>query len=204
MNYLKKQINLKKTINFFSEYKIILSFQYNNLTVKEWCDFKLKLQKLKKIGILFTKNTLMKKVQESTKLTNTIKYNNKLNSTLKHDIIVENNIKKNFFFQGPSVIVGCETIEELEYIFNLIKSSPNIILLGGWLETQPLTHLDLTKLLQVNTSSYNRLISLFANTTTFHDILNQHLKFHTFSLPAFSLINCLIILHYKKANQEIN
>jgi ribosomal protein L10 len=82
MNYLKKQINLKKTINFFSEYKIILSFQYSNLTVKEWCDFKLKLQKLKKIGILFTKNTLMKKVQESTKLTNTIKYNNKFNEEI--------------------------------------------------------------------------------------------------------------------------
>ena len=55
----KQSIAFLKTQNFLQTYPIILFFQHNNLSVKQWLDLGIQLKNFQDTDILVLKNTLI-------------------------------------------------------------------------------------------------------------------------------------------------
>ena len=114
----KNVYSLENTKNFFKEYPIILIYQHNNLTVKQRIDLKVQLQTFNNIKTLTVKNSIVDRLCFSS---------------------LQN------LLQGPIILVGCHNLEELKYIWGILKTSPSFLFVGSEFNNKIYTHLDLKK-----------------------------------------------------------
>ncbi len=164
----KKTINKIKTENFIKEFPILLALQHNSFTVSDWFEWKQKIQKshssnqsngkISEIEILNIKNSLFKKIVESSDASQNIK-SEYLNSV----------------FQGPLFLIGCKNDDHLHFLWNSLKSNPKLIFICCISNNQLLNHLDFEVLLKTNFTVYQNLLTSLDKKTEFFNILSSSL-----------------------------
>lgn len=177
----KKNIySIVKTKKFFEEYPLILLYQHNNLTVKQHIDLKIQIQSLlsksqenlETIKILTVKNSIIEKVFTLSK--------DKVPALLKKDRIQKNTENNQFtdskntlafssVLQGPLFLLGCQNREQVQSIWNVLKSRPSFLFLGCKSNNQIYTHLDMEKSLQLNNTIYYDFLFVLDNHLRFQD-----------------------------------
>ena len=151
----KNFYSLEKTLSFFQEYPIILIYQHNNLTVKQHIDLKIKLQQQDNVKTLIVKNSILEKVCSS--LGQDIK--NSTYQDSRDKVKIDNNENKlQNLLQGPVFLLGFHQLEELKTIWDILKMTPNFVLLGGQVYNQLYTHLDIKSSLELNNTIYHDLL----------------------------------------------
>lgn len=184
---IKKKIDLLKTKNILEKYSIILFFQHNNCTVADWSKLKSNVTQFDNTKIYIIKNSIVQKI------------------LLNDNVYSEKEIKN--LFQGPNFLIGCNNLDQVDYVFKLIQSNSNIIFLGGFYENQIINHLDLEKLLQLKNQgiSVNGFLEQIFSTnySIYLNLLrcvNSNLDLNCLTIPKYQLIYCLDQLKNKKKN----
>ncbi len=158
----KNFYSLEKTLSFFQEYPIILIYQHNNLTVKQHIDLKIKLQQQDNVKTLIVKNSILEKVCSSLlQDINNSTYHSSCTvwSNSRDKIKINNNENKlQNLLQGPVFLLGFHQLEELKTIWDILKMTPNFVLLGGQVYNQLYTHLDIKSSLEINNTIYHDLL----------------------------------------------
>ena len=184
----KKKIDLLKTYSLLDKYPIILFFQHNNLSVTDWSKLRTNVAKIKDTKILITKNSIVEKVLLDTN-------QNKNLSTPLNEFM---GTKIKTLFQGPNFILGCHNLDQLDMIWKYIKTTSNIIFVGGLFENQVITHLDLEKLLELKNYGVSKnmlLQELLYNTlninSSFMRLLKDSMNINSVTMIPITLLNCL-------------
>lgn len=181
----KKSITFLKIENFLNTHPIILFFQHNNLSVKQWLDFRIQLKNFENIDILVLKNTLIENLlaQLSTH------EKNKLAS----------------LFQGPCFALGLSNSSQIQDVLKVINKKPTVFLLGGIFENQPLNHLDISKILELNFNVYPQFISNLDQSSQLYNVLSSPLNntYKELNQVPYNLLQCLQILQLKKQGDFI-
>lgn len=177
----KKNIySVEKTKKFFEEYPIILIYQHNNLTVKQHIHLKIQIQSLlsksqenlETIKILTVKNSILDKVFTLSK--------NKVPALLKKDQVQKNGENKQFvvskktsafstLLEGPLVLVGLQNEEQVQSIWNILKTRSSFLFLGCKSNNQIYTHLDMNKSIELNNTIYYDFLFVLDNQLRFQD-----------------------------------
>jgi hypothetical protein len=221
MNSLKNIYNLEKTLNFFKKYPVILMYQHNNLTVKQIINLKVELQIFDNIKILIAKNSIVDRFflenvfylflqsvffygVKKDKRHNVKKDKNQIGCLLKNkqniqkEKIIGNGIQN--LIQGPLLLIGCNSMEEVQKISMILKASPSFLFLGSLYNNQIYTHLDFQKSLELNNNVYYEFLSVYDQLLNFYNIINYQnmlqnsVVFHNL----FSICNLLKIQLEKK------
>lgn len=177
---IKKNITVLKTTEFFYAYPIVLFLQHNNLSVKEWSTLRIHLKHLENAEMLILKNSVIENIIA------TENYHNK-------EILQS-------MFQGPCLAIGCFELSQLIKIMEIIKKTSKILTVGAIIEKKILTHLDLNKLITLNTSVYNSLLNNFSYSSIFYNTLQNSLNFEILQQTQRNLMYCLSILQTTKKN----
>lgn len=178
----RKIRNKKKTENFIKQYPIIFLIQHHNFSVIDWFNFKQNLQEIlsnssnnlstSQIEILNRKNSLLKKV---------------LNQSFKGK-----NLKSlDSLFQGPNFLLGCENDDHLKIIWNSINSNSKLLFISCFYRNTLLNHLDLSILLETNSSIYSNLLYNLNKTNEFFDTLQNVKEISPLYFIQSNLINVL-------------
>ena len=141
MSALKKKIRSHSISNFLEKNLLLFFFNYNHVTIQEWRVIKNHFSKIKNVSKVVVKNQIADNVIKKK----TIKPFEKL-STL---------------FQGPTLLIGMNSPEECEILFNIIKKHKKLIFVGGLYQGQYINHLDLPSILKGEIRVYTNLINLF-------------------------------------------
>ena len=218
---LKKWLINQKGAKILNEFSILLHFQYNNVSTKEWHFLKNELKQIEEVSSLVIQNKIAEKIIEKIQdskanslensnstekkrdYRNPIKnkienYNHQ--STLSHSTLslnhnhdykgLVNKVDRLFIFdervknlfQGPTFLIGCNTIEQLKKIKNLMKNFSNFIFIGGVYKNQTISHYTLEKLVKLDESVKLELIyclkSKLASLNFLKNNLSQKLFFH--------------------------
>lgn len=185
----KKKINKIKTQKFLDEFSIKLLLQYNNFSVKDWFEFKQKIQEISEnsVEILNVKNSLLKKSLLTCKISNLEDFNaeNKLNSLC----------------QGPNFIIGCKNDNYLKSIWNYLNSNSKLIFITCLYKDQILNHLDLELYFKTDFSIYSNLFQILDKKTELSNTLEYHLKMYPLFLIQSNSIQILDILKQSKTKQ---
>lgn len=206
MTSKKKKISVLKTKNFFEKYPILLFLQHNNCTTKDWSDFK-----KKNVEFLVLKNSIPKIVRclendqaESIKSSPNQRFGANWNNTSGNDKVLGNSNfsalsydKVNALFQGPSIALGCRDIEQLDKVWTFLKSQSNLVFVGGFLQNQVLNHLDIEKLLKINHSIYNVLLSQLNVQNELYGTLKKSLNLNYLNQISQSFLNTLSVIGQK-------
>ena len=191
----KKKINKIKTETFLEKFPILFLLQQNNFTVNDWFDFKQKIQEIqdqsdskiknlengKKIEILNIKNSVFKKILE----TSTNVENSKSNSLSS-------------ILQGPNFIIGCENDAQLNSIWKCVRSNKKLVFISCLYQNQLINHLDLEILLKANSSVYQTLLHQFDKKTELYSVLNQNLTLRPLISVQLDFLNVLNVIKEKK------
>jgi hypothetical protein len=132
--FIKKKIDYSKTRDILKKYPIILLFQHNNCTVTDWYKLKTNIAQYspqQQSKILCIQNSVANKIFST---------DSRFSSTCP---------KAQNLFQGPNLLVGCTTLDQLDNIWNCISYNSQIIFVGGFYQNIHLTHLDLKVLQQL-------------------------------------------------------
>lgn len=182
MIHHKKKINKLKTENFLNEFPIVFLLQHNNFTIKDWFDFRQKLQEIDGdcIQILNVKNSLLKK-----------------------SLLTVNSEKKALFLcQGPNLILGCKDEAQLKSIWSFLNSYSKLIFISCFYKKQILNHLDLEIYFKTTNSIYSEFFEILDRKTQLSFLLEQSLQlqplFHI-QRNSISVFECLKqrLLNYK-------
>ncbi len=155
INY-KKKINKIKTQHILDEFSIKILLQHNNFTVKDWFDFKQKIQEISNdsVEILNVKNSLLKK--------SLVTFTNEENSQ--------------FICQGPNFILGCKNDIHLKAIWKEIQSHSKLLFISCFYHKKLLNHLDLELFLKTDFSIYLQFLNILDKKTDLSNTLQYHLK----------------------------
>lgn len=177
INY-KKKINKIKTQNFLDEFSIKFLLQHNNFTVKDWVDFRQKIQEVSEnsVEILNVKNSLLKK------------------SLLT---FYDKELSKNLC-QGPNFLIGCKNHNKLIPIWNFLNSNYKLIFISCFYKDQLLTHLDLEILLKTDLSIYSNFTKVLEKHIDLFNTLNYHLNMHPLFMVQSHSITVLELLKESK------
>lgn len=180
----KKTINKIKTENFIKKFPILFGLQHNSFTVNDWFDFKQKIQnsseingKVLDIEILSIKNSVFKKIVETTNG----------NESLKGDSV-------HSLFQGPLFLIGCKTDDQLDFVWNSIKSNPKLIFICCIYNKKLLNHLDLNILLKTDSSIYQTLLNSLNQKTELYTTLKSPLINHPLNLIQQNILTQLSLI----------
>lgn len=173
---LKKEISLQKELDVLTKNSFLLFYQFNNVSSSKWKLVKNEVRKegkidhlifqnktaaialqaqesqqLEKFPLFKTKDILKDKraklsdpkaVQEHSKRVLPVLEKQEL---LKLDrMSIDKKIKN--LLQGPTFVLGCETIEQLVPIHKLLKNFSNFLFIGGLYNNQFVTHYSIEKL----------------------------------------------------------
>lgn len=178
----KKKINKIKTQNFLDDFSIKFLLQHNNFTVKDWSDFRQKIQEISdnSVEILNVKNSLLKK------------------SLLPfHDKELFKNL-----CQGPNFLIGCKNHNRLKPLLTFINSNSKLVFISCFYKDQLLTHLDLEILLRTDFSIYSTFTQILEKQTDLFNTLEYHLKMHPLFLIQSNSITVLDFLKQSKLNKK--
>jgi len=127
-----------------------------------------------------------------------------LKNTLIENILAQNYTEEqnkiSSIFQGPCFALGLSNSSQIQDILKLTNKIPPIFLLGGIYENQPLNHLDISKILELDLSVYPKLISNLDQSSQLYNVLLSPLNITCLELNQISsnLLHCLDILKLKK------
>jgi ribosomal protein L10 len=179
----KNIYSLEKTKKFFQEYPVVLIYQHNNCTVKQRIDLKIKLQQLDSVQTLTIKNSIISKILNERDRNLYVNTDNtpkvEMNSHLQHQFQVEK------LFQGPLLVLGCHDTQELKKLCIILNTLPSFIFLGGRIDNEIYTHLDIQKSLEINNDIYYELLNIFNKQLNFQNIVPYNVLFsilHTLHL----------------------
>ena len=172
---MRKNITILKTTDFFYAYPIMLFLQHNNLSVKEWSTLRIHLKQFdNKVNMLVLKNSVIENI-----------------------IVTENYQNKESLqsmFQGPCLAVGCFELPQLLKIMELVKKNSKILTVGAIVEKKIFTHLDLNKLITLDNTVYNSLLTNFSQSTLFYSTLQNSINFEILQHNQRDLLYCLSCL----------
>lgn len=203
----KKKINKLKTENFLNEFPIIILLQHNNLTVNDWFDFKQKIQEIsgyskdndKSIDLSVNSTPTTSNCNQVNEKSSNVEILNIKNSLLKkilltsHSTKIYNSCEESLksLCQGPNLIIGCRTTNQLNSIWNFINSNSKLIFISCLYKNQLLNHLDLKILLKTNLSIYLNLFQNLDIKTDLYNTLQNPLLLHPLFLVQYNFINTL-------------
>ncbi|WP_233168325.1 hypothetical protein, partial [Paenibacillus roseus] len=110
----------EKTLDFLENYDYVFFIQWTPQDKEIWSSFKKKCYAVDTISLLTTKNSVF------------------LNMEI--DSLPQ--------IEGPNIFLGCNDYTKLNLIFNIIKSTPNLILIGTRINSYLYNHLDLNTYFQ--------------------------------------------------------
>lgn len=117
-----KQLQIEKTKHFIKNNKYIFFLHWTPLTTSEIKQFKQKFNLNKKelntVSVLKIKNTIFSNTNNFSDL----------------------NLPK---IEGPNLFLGCSSEQSLKQVYNLLKKTPNIIIIGATINNMNLNHLEL-------------------------------------------------------------
>ena len=156
MTNYKKKINKIKTQDFLDEFSIKILLQHNNFTVKDWFNFRKKIQEISNdsVEIFNVKNSLLKK--------SLLTFTDEKNSQ--------------FVCQGPNFIIGCNNDKHLKSIWKEIQSHSKLLFISCFYNKKLLNHLDLKLLLNTDSSIYLQFLHTLDKKTEFFNTLQHHLN----------------------------
>lgn len=177
----KKKINKIKTQNFLEKFSINLLLQHNNFSVKEWFDFKQKIQEISgnTVEIFHVKNNLLKKSL--------------------HDLYNDENLE--FLCQGPNFILGCKDETHLKLIWKEIQSNSKLLFISCFYHKKLWNHLDLELFLKTDSSIYLQFLHTLDKKTLLSSTLQYPLQLY----PLFLLQSqCITVLESLKESKKEN
>lgn len=147
-----KQLQIEKTKHFLKNNKYIFFLHWTPLTTSEIKQFKQKFNFNKKeintISILKVKNTIFSNTNEFSDL----------------------NLPK---IEGPNLFLGCSSEQSLKQVYNLLKKTPNIIIIGAFIQNMNLNHLELEVYFN---KIYNQNVH-YNLTTTLNNLVSSNTNF---------------------------
>ena len=176
----KTKINKIKLKTLLKKFPILVVIQHNNLTVKDWFELKQQINSLSpQLASDFMLNERLEYSQPNLKILS-IK-----NSLLKYVLLETHSTQGNSFndtlvktlCQGPNLLIGCQSVEQLQSLFKLVNTSTKYLFISCFYNNQLLTHLDLKALLKTNSSIYQRFISCLDKKTELYNTLQTYLEF---------------------------
>lgn len=199
MTSKKKKIRKITCKNFFEKYSILLFLQHNNCTTKEWSEFK-----KKNIEFLVLKNSIPKIIRCGSLKEKSKTESNQMstkNNILAHgkgiNLYTPRHDQVDLLFQGPSIALGCRDIDQLDQVWTFLKSQSNLVFVGGFLENQTLNHLDIEKLLKINYSIYNVLLSQLNVQNELYRTLKNSINLNYLNQIPQSFLNTLSVISQK-------
>nr|YP_009476567.1 ribosomal protein L10 [Prototheca ciferrii]AVM80925.1 ribosomal protein L10 [Prototheca ciferrii] len=151
-----KQLQIEKTKHFIQNNKYIFFLHWTPLTTSEIKQFKQKFNFNKKeintISVLKIKNTIFSNTNEFSDL----------------------NLPK---IEGPNLFLGCSSEQSLKQVYNLLKKTPNIIVIGAFIDNMNLNHLEL----EVYFNKIHNQNVFLTCTTTLNSLLSTHTNFNFFN-----------------------
>lgn len=182
---LKKQVTIQKGFTLLNNNNIILFYQFNNISIKNWHFLKNELRKLEDINTLIIQNKIAKNIIEKLQNSKDSFLPLSTVSLKKPSFIGDLKIEKKKFhkrdcklnnlFQGPTFLAGCNTNIELIAIYDLLKNYPNFIFVGGLYNNQNISHYTLEKLVNLNDSIKSELIQFLELKTSSICFIESHL-----------------------------
>jgi ribosomal protein L10 len=174
MIHHKKKINKIKTEIFLKEFPIIFLLQHNNFTIKNWFDFRQKLQEINNdcVEFLNVKNSLLKK------------------SLLT--LNCEDNLVS--LCQGPNLILGCKDETQLKSIWNFLNSYSKLVFITCLYKKKILNHLDVETYFKTTSSVYSQFLVILDKKTQLCSILEQSIKLYPLfavKLNHIKVLECL-------------
>jgi ribosomal protein L10 len=183
---MRKNITILKTTEFFYAYPIMLFFQHNNLSVKEWSRLRTHLKSYDNVSLLILKNSVIENIIVNH------------TSDQKAMEYCENKEILQSMFQGPCLAIGCFEFSQLIKIMEIVKKNSKIFTVGAIIEKKILTHLDLKKLISLDNTVYNSLLTNFSQSSIFYNTLQNSLNFEILQHTQRDLISCLAFLQAQK------
>ena len=128
MATLRKKILYSKIHNILTQNSFVLFFQFNNIKLKEWISLKNQILGLENTNMLVIKNKVYYKMVSNAstfKCNYDKKYTNSVHNaedkyTQNLAYLVKNKQELLFLCQGPSLIIGFKSIEQLEIISKIL------------------------------------------------------------------------------------
>lgn len=183
-------ITFLRTKKFFQSYPIILFFQHNNLTVKEWAQLRRELQKSENTSLCILKNSVTEHLFFQSKVPEP-----------KFDSIkrVHSNSKMTLF-QGPCFAIGFLKMEMFQNILKLTTVVSNIILIGGFFNNTFVNHCDIRRLRELDKTIYTSLFLCCAQDHIFYESLKSSIDLRILNQTALQLIDCLETMKQKMSD----
>ncbi len=210
---LKKQLYILKIQQLFTENSIVLIYQYNHINVQDCYNLKIQVKSIKNLVV---KNTLFFKAFESNSKKNLFflelesqpLISEKINGDKKNIFSINGKqlLKMNFLFQGPILLIACNSLSQLKNSAEFLQNNHKFLFLGAVFKNQIINHLDLKKLLEIDNKVYENFLKIFMQnfqTLNFKNNFNkllpflQNLNFSKENDLLFSL-NTLKNVHKKK------
>ena len=175
----KQNITFLKTQKFIRTYPSILFFQHNNLSVYQWFRLRTQLKTMENANLLLLKNTLI------------------------DNVLAEENVTNPSLFQGPCFALGFSNSSQFSEIIKITRQESTIVLIGGLFDNQFLNHLDIAKILKLDTQVHERFLTNLNQSTHLEETLTKSLINPVTQLDqvSWNLLQCLEILKIKRQSE---
>lgn len=204
---LKKKLLIYKIKKIFNQNSVVFLYHYNSINSKNWSLLKNELSHIKNANTLIIKsrvaslalNELLINLSSTNNSKNVEKWNFSNNQDYQKNYAVIYN-KFSQLFQGSTLVVSCQSLEEIPHISNIFKKYNNFIFIGGKVQNQLVTHLDLSHLKNLNNNVYLNLLQEFHS--SFKNVLffNQIINFSFLKIYHYKLLSLLSILEKNLKN----
>ena len=219
MTKLKKQVSKKKILHFFKKNRCVLFFHYDGDT-KLYSNFiKQKLCSQFQLNSLFVKNKLADMFLADLSLLYQPKNTNQLNqipgkTKEKADILLENTAKftfvkqeqdkqyirqnkilfKHTLFQGPTILLGFENLENMQKVYNLCKNEKFILRIAAFYDMTILNHLQVERLVKLSNDAFLYSKLLKTSKQPLHHLINISKNSFNLSLLYFLKLQAFTLL----------
>ena len=149
MAKFKKQVAKFKIYNLLEKNQVVLFYHYNNTVSKDWHLVKEELLKFGQITSMLAKNKIAQKVVTS------LQFSMGVSTTLDNEF-------SHALFQGPTILLGCGSLDILEIVLRVLKQEKGFFLLGGFYKHRVVSSREIEKLGQLETEQ--KLYFKFVNT----------------------------------------
>lgn len=198
------QINILKIKNKWNSNKSLVQKNKISLKQKKPCSSLSYLEKnlngQKDNNELLKKNITIKETLHTQENDNKQKINIKAKSLyLTRDSLKNTEFKNhkidnlNYLFQGPTLIATCDSFDCLQKLNTSLKKYKKFVLIGGEINNQKITHLDLSFLIGLNESVY---IDFLKSLKIFIYKMLVFQKGYNFCYYKISSYKLIFILHY--------
>lgn len=168
---LKKKFKKMQTGAVVEGYPFLMVLQHNNATTGDWSRLKHRLDGEHSLRCFTVKNSVLRGVlalRDASEMLNVC--------------------------QGPTVVVGCHTVEQLHGVQDILRSTPKMVFVTCITQTGLWTHLDLEKLRQVSTTVWHTLLANLERGAELHTTLQTGLELLPLQTSLVNLVNLLSLV----------